>query len=147
MREYALGICMIGQKVVIAAGILALIVLPMTLPSAAQLATPPGTVSSTIIKSLDLTPEQKPKVEKIQGDAAAKVKAILNPAQLKQLSIISKAGKTDAKALKALNLSQAQQTQLNTVQTGLAQELFSVLTPEQQQKLLDQMIMQAGKSQ
>jgi periplasmic protein CpxP/Spy len=137
---------MIRQRILTTAGILALTVSPMTLPSLAQSTTSPGTVSETIIESLNLTPEQKPKVEKIQGDAATKVKTILNPAQLKQLSIISKAGKADTKAFRALNLSQAQKTQLNAVQTGLAQELFSVLTPEQQQKLLDQMIVQAGKS-
>jgi hypothetical protein len=51
MRKYALGISMIRQKVFIAAGIVALTVSPMTLPSTAQLANPPGTVSSTIIKS------------------------------------------------------------------------------------------------
>ncbi len=136
---------MIGQKVLIAAGILALTVLPMTPASIAQVATPPGTVSESIIKSLNLTPEQKPKVEKIQGDAAAKVKAILNPTQIKQLSVISKTNKADAKAFNALNLSQGQKTKLNEVQTGVAQALFAVLTPDQQQKLLDQMIAQASK--
>jgi periplasmic protein CpxP/Spy len=136
---------MIRQKLLIVAGILALTVLPITRPSVAQSAPTPGNTSE-ILKNLALTPEQKPKVDKIQDEAAAKIKAVLNPAQLKQLSVISQAGKADSKAFKTLNLSQDQKTKLNEVQKGVAQQLFSILTPDQQQKLIDQMIAQAGKS-
>jgi Spy/CpxP family protein refolding chaperone len=136
---------MIRQKLLIVAGILALTALPIARPSVAQSAPTPGNVGE-ILKNLALTPAQKPKIDRIQNEAAVKIKAVLNPAQLKQLSVISQAGKADSKAFEMLNLSQAQKTKLNEVQKGVAQQLFSILTPDQQQKLIDQMIAQAGKS-
>ncbi len=136
---------MIRKKLMVAAGILALTILPMTRPSIAQATPTPGAVSD-ILNSLELTPEQKPKVDKIQDDAAVKIKAVLDTDQLKQLSVISAAGKADSEAFKTLNLSEDQKTKLNEVQMGVAQELFSVLTPEQQQKLIDQMMSRTGNS-
>jgi Spy/CpxP family protein refolding chaperone len=136
---------MIRQKLTVAAGILALTILPMARPSIAQATPTPGAVSE-ILNSLELTPEQKPKVDKIQDDAAVKIKAVLDAEQLKQLSVISSAGKADSEAFKTLNLSEDQKTKLNEVQMGVAQELFSVLTPDQQQKLIDQMMSRTGAS-
>jgi periplasmic protein CpxP/Spy len=136
---------MIRQKLMVAAGILALTISPMARPSLAQATPTPGAVSD-ILNSLELTPEQKPKVDKIQDDAAVKIKAVLDADQLKQLSVISSAGKADSEAFKTLNLSEDQKTKLNEVQMGVAQELFSVLTPDQQQKLIDQMMSRTGKS-
>lgn len=136
---------MIRQRLMVAAGILTLTILPMARPSIAQATPTPGAVSD-ILNSLELTPEQKPKVDKIQDDAAVKIKAVLDAEQLKQLSVISSAGKADSEAFKTLNLSEDQKTKLNEVQMGVAQELFSVLTPDQQQKLIDQMMSRTGKS-
>jgi Spy/CpxP family protein refolding chaperone len=136
---------MIRQRLLIAAGILALAISPIARPSIAQ-SPPTSDNTSEILKTLALTPGQKIEVNKIQDDATVKIKAVLNPEQLKNLSALSKAGKADSQALKTLNLSQDQKTKLNEVQKGVAQKLFSVLTPDQQQKLIDQMIARAGKS-
>jgi Spy/CpxP family protein refolding chaperone len=136
---------MLKQKLLIAAGILALTFLPIAYPSIAQSA-PTASNVSDILQSLGLTPGQKLKVKKIQDDAAVKIKAVLNPEQIKQLSILSQAGKNDATAFNTLNLSPDQKIKLNVVQKGVTQELLSVLTPDQQQKLIDQMIARAGKN-
>jgi Spy/CpxP family protein refolding chaperone len=136
---------MIKQRLLIAAGILALTALPIARPSVAQSA-PTSDNTNEILKTLALTPGQKIEVDKIQNDATVKIKAVLGSEQLKRLSAISKAGKADPQSLKTLNLSQDQKIKLNEVQKGVAQKLFSVLTPDQQQKLIDQMIARAGKS-
>lgn len=136
---------MIRQRLLIAAGILTLTALSITGFAIAQPA-PTFNNASEILKTLALTPKQKVEVDKIQDDATVKIKTVLNPEQLKHLSVLSKAGKADSQALKTLNLSQDQKIKLNEVQKGVTQKLLSVLTPDQQQKLIDQMIARAGKS-
>jgi Spy/CpxP family protein refolding chaperone len=113
---------------------------------ATQSASPTGGVGD-ILKTLNLTPEQQPKVDRVQANAAVKIKSVLNADQLRQLDAISKKGNADSEAFKALNLSPEQKTKLNEVQMGVAQELFAILTPDQQQKLIDQMIARTGKTQ
>lgn len=137
---------MLRKTLIVTAGILALSGTPLIRPVMAQGEPTPAAVSE-ILKGLDLTPEQKPKVDAIQADAAVKIKAVLNPEQLAQLKVLSEAGKADSESFKTLNLTADQRTKLNEVQLGVAQELFSVLTPAQQQKLIDEMIARSsGKS-
>jgi Spy/CpxP family protein refolding chaperone len=101
---------------------------------------------SEILNGLNLTPEQKPKVDNIQALADAQIKAILTPEQLKQLKVLADAGKADSEAFKSLNLSPEQKTKLNEVQLDVAQQLFTVLTEEQRNKLMESM-MARTKSQ
>lgn len=99
----------------------------------------PGAVSE-ILKSLNLTPEQKPQVDKIQAIAAAQIKGVLSPDQLKQLKVLSEKGTADSEAFKSLNLTPEQKTKLNEVQMDVAAQLFAVLTPAQRDKLLESMM-------
>jgi periplasmic protein CpxP/Spy len=99
----------------------------------------PGAVSE-ILKSLNLTPEQKPQVDKIQAIAAAQIKGVLSPEQLKQLKVLSEKGTADSEAFKSLNLTPEQKTKLNEVQMDVAAQLFAVLTPAQRDKLLESMM-------
>jgi Spy/CpxP family protein refolding chaperone len=94
---------------------------------------------SDILKSLDLTPEQKPQVDKIQAIAAAQIKGVLSPEQLKQLKVLSEKGTADSEAFKSLNLTPEQKTKLNDVQMDVAAQLFAVLTPAQRDKLIESM--------
>ena len=137
---------MIRKVLIVLAGVLALSLSPMARPSLAQTAAISGSVTD-VLKNLDLTPKQLPQVNRIQADAAAKIRSVLNPDQLRQLDEIAQGSSAGPGAFKALNLSENQKIQLNSVQTSVAQELFSVLTPEQQQKLIDLMIARAGKAQ
>jgi Spy/CpxP family protein refolding chaperone len=95
---------------------------------------------SDILKSLDLTPEQKPQVDKIQEIAAAQIKGVLSPEQLKQLKVLSEKGTADSEAFKSLNLTPEQKTKLNDVQMDVAAQLFAVLTPVQRDKLIESMM-------
>jgi Spy/CpxP family protein refolding chaperone len=95
---------------------------------------------SDILKSLDLTPEQKPQVDKIQAIAAAQIKGVLSPEQLKQLKVLSEKGTADSEAFKSLNLTPEQKTKLNDVQMDVAAQLFAVLTPAQRDKLIESMM-------
>jgi Spy/CpxP family protein refolding chaperone len=95
---------------------------------------------SDILKSLDLTPEQKPQVDKIQEIAAAQIKGVLSPEQLKQLKVLSEKGTADSEAFKSLNLTPEQKTKLNDVQMDVAAQLFAVLTPAQRDKLIESMM-------
>ena len=137
---------MIRQALAAVAGVLVLTLSPMARPSVAQVATDAGSISE-VFKDLDLTPKQLPQVNKIQANAAAKIRDVLTPEQQSQLDQIARGGAATPGAFKALNLSAQQKVQLDSIQMSVAQALFSVLTPEQQQKLIDLMIARAGKTQ
>jgi periplasmic protein CpxP/Spy len=108
-------------------------------PTGAKPEPTPAAVSD-ILKSLDLTPEQKPQVDKIQEIAAAQIKGVLSPEQLKQLKVLSEKGTADSEAFKSLNLTPEQKTKLNDVQMDVAAQLFAVLTPAQRDKLMESMM-------
>lgn len=122
---------------------------PTSQPASTGSASQPASTEtvSEILKNLNLTSAQQPKVDRIQANAAAKIRDVLSAPQLQQLDAVSKQGTIGTDALKSLNLSAEQKTKLDAVQMSVAQELFSVLTPEQQQKLIDQMITRSNRKQ
>ncbi|NJM75026.1 MAG: hypothetical protein HC852_03635 [Acaryochloridaceae cyanobacterium RU_4_10] len=108
-------------------------------PAAAKPGSTPGPVLE-VLKELNLTPEQKPQVDKIQEIATAQIKSVLSPDQLKQLKVLSDKGTADSEAFKSLNLTPEQKTKLNEVQMDVAAQLFAVLTPAQRDKLIESMM-------
>jgi Spy/CpxP family protein refolding chaperone len=108
-------------------------------PATAKPGSTPGPVLE-VLKELNLTPEQKPQVDKIQEIATAQIKSVLSPDQLKQLKVLSDKGTADSEAFKSLNLTPEQKTKLNEVQMDVAAQLFAVLTPAQRDKLIESMM-------
>ena len=83
---------------------------------------------------LNLTSEQKAKMEQLRASARTQMDAILTPAQQQQ----AKARQERRQAMGNtwnLNLTTEQQAKIKTIRQSSAQQLNAILTPEQQTKL------------
>lgn len=136
---------MIKKTLLVCASVFALSAVPAIHSAMAQTAASTPTGVTEILSQLNLTPDQQKRVDEIQADAAVKIKAVLNPDQLRQLKALAEAGKGDAESFSNLNLTPEQKTKLNDIKLSLGLQLFPILSSEQQQKLMDA-VMPKSKS-
>lgn len=84
------------------------------------------------LDSLNLTPEQKAKVQQLSNATKAKMDAVFTPEQRQKLSEI----KAQRQANKpAWNLTPEQKTKLQAIRQASREQIKTVLTPEQQAQL------------
>ena len=80
---------------------------------------------------LNLTPEQKTKMEQLKADSRAQMDAVLTPEQQQQ----AKTRQDRRQAMRGnrnLNLSAEQQAKINTIRQSSEEQLNALLTPELQ---------------
>ena len=133
----------IKQKLlVLVVSMIAITAVPVMSPAMAQ-STPTPTGVTSILKQLNLTPDQQKRVDEIQALAAVQIKGVLTPEQLVQFKAMADEGRSDTESFNALNLTDGQKTKLKEVQTDIALQLLPVLSGDQQQKLIE--AVTAGK--
>ena len=84
---------------------------------------------------LNLTPEQKAKMEQLRASARTQMDAILTSAQQQQAKARQERRQAMGDTWKSLNLTTEQQAKIKAIRQSSAQQLNAILTPEQQTKL------------
>ena len=95
---------------------------------------PQGNTNS-LANLLNLSDEQKARLQSIQQETAKKLGRVVTPAQQQRYLTALNNGKSRQEALAAMQLSADQQSQINRIVKSAQQQSFGVFTPEQIEKL------------
>ena len=96
------------------------------------------------MNNLNLTPEQKTKMQQLRASTQSQIDAVLTDEQRQKLAQVkaqrpAKARQDRRQAMgdtwKSLNLTTEQQARIKTIRQSSKQQLNAILTPEQQTKL------------
>ena len=104
----------------------------------------PDTTNS-LAALLNLSDEQKARLQSIQQETAKKLGSVVTPAQQQRYLTARKNGKSRQEAVAAMQLSADQQSQIGRILQSAQQQSFSVFTPEQIEKLKTLRSQQGGQ--
>ena len=94
--------------------------------------------------NLNLTSEQKAKLEQIRNNIDSQIAGILTPGQQQQSQSIKAQREQLHEAMKALNLTSEQKEQMHSFRESAREQMDSVLTDEQRQQLREEMRSRRG---
>ena len=83
---------------------------------------------------LNLTPEQKDKMEQLRASVKTQMDAVLTPAQQQQAKARQDRRQAMGGNWKSINLTADQQAKIKTIRASSDRQLDAILTPEQQAK-------------
>lgn len=86
-------------------------------------------------KNLNLSAEQKAKMQQIRESSRSKIEAVLTPEQRAQWTTIQQQRQQRRQAMTDLNLTDDQKARIRAIRQEAKQEMETVLTNEQRQKL------------
>ena len=87
------------------------------------------------VRGVNLTEEQKTKVQAIQENYRSKIDNILTSEQKDAMSAATQQGQNPRQAMRNLNLSSDQKKQVREVMQSQREEISNILTDEQKQQL------------
>lgn len=107
------------------------------LPAFAQANTPAPTESSELRKQnmLNLTPEQREKMQQIKQSSREQIDNILTAEQKAQLETAKQNGENPRQTFKSLNLTAEQRSQMKEIKRSSKEQMDAILTPEQRQQM------------
>lgn len=86
-------------------------------------------------RQLDLSTEQRAKMQQIRESAQAQIQAILTDEQKARWQAIKQQGRQMRQEMAGLNLTNEQKATIRTIRQTAKQQMEAVLTPEQRQKM------------
>lgn len=86
-------------------------------------------------EELNLTADQKTKLEQLRQSSRTQIEAILTPAQLPKFQQIENQRQAKGESRTALNLSSDQKTRIQSIRKANMEKVQAILTPEQQAQI------------
>jgi periplasmic protein CpxP/Spy len=120
---------------IMAGGLLLLTPLGNQIVTAQPAATPSKQHSPLPFQKLNLSPEQKAKMQTIRQQALVQAQAVLSTDQRAQLKTALQNGEDMRSAMSRLNLTTEQKTKLREIMQSTQAQFDVILTPEQRQQL------------
>ena len=97
---------------------------------------PPGQVQhQSPMAGVQLTQQQKDKLDQIRSNTRTQIEKILTPEQQNRYKAALQAGQGRQTAVAAMNLTEAQKTQLRQVVESAKSQASAVFTPQQKQQI------------
>jgi len=110
--------------------------LSVPLPALAQWEPVQKVNRRSLLADLNLTLEQRQRIQQIRQHARAQIQAVLTPEQRQQLSQWRTQNREQRRTImKNLNLTEAQKVQIRQIHAHTRQQIQAILTPEQRQKI------------
>lgn len=104
-------------------------------PLALTVTAAPALAQRNVVEDLNLTPEQKSRLQDIQRNTRVQLQSLLTPEQKQAFMAQINSGATVRQAVRSLDLTDAQKNQLQSVLDNSFQQAMNVLTPEQVDQL------------
>jgi len=107
-------------------------------PAFAQANTPAAPTERSQFRKqniLNLTPEQREKMQQIRQSSRAQIDKILTAEQKARLNAARKNGENPRQVFASLNLTAAQRSQMQEIKRSSREQMDAILTPEQRQQL------------
>ncbi|WP_204368470.1 hypothetical protein [Neosynechococcus sphagnicola] len=111
---------------------------PFPQPSLQPAATPLNQPPQHHKPTLNLSSDQKAKMQQIRQRSLAQITALLNPSQQQQMQTAIQQGQKPHQALKSLNLTSDQKARVKQIRKETKQQIQALLTPEQLQQMQQQ---------
>ena len=104
---------------------------PKTKPATPSNTTKPAPATKPAGPSLNLTADQKQKIQSIMQNSASQVMAVLTPEQRTKLQQAAQSQQPPEAITASLNLTSDQKTKIQSIQAQEEQQIKAILTPEQ----------------
>ncbi|MBD1929548.1 P pilus assembly/Cpx signaling pathway, periplasmic inhibitor/zinc-resistance associated protein [Trichocoleus sp. FACHB-90] len=112
---------------------------PFTSSAAFAQTNSPSAPASSGLMGIELTPQQKTKIEQIRSNTRSQIENILTAEQKNKFKAAVGEGQDMRRAFAAMNLSDQQKTQLQGIFQSAASQFSATLTQEQRQKIMENM--------